>query len=174
MVTQVGMHGDHPPADDGGFLEFAKTLPAQDVYEALARAEPLTPHYALRLFSSATSLLREPAALSGKLLVLGDALCSFNPVYGQGMSVAAMYADVLEESLRLRAAHGGRSPALWRDFFAARRASRTCRGDLPQAKTSVQGNGRQAQRVLRLLHWYTRKRRSQPGRDAFVPSDSTR
>ena len=42
MVTLFGMLGDHPPTDDRGFLEFARSLPAPDVYEVIAQAEPLT------------------------------------------------------------------------------------------------------------------------------------
>jgi 2-polyprenyl-6-methoxyphenol hydroxylase-like FAD-dependent oxidoreductase len=158
MCTVVGMHGDHPPTDLRGYLAFAKSLPAPDIYEALRNAEPLTEPvrygFTAGLRRHYEKLRRFPAGL----LVLGDALCSFNPIYGQGMSAASMYADALQTCLQERVATGWSLRDLWRPFFqdVARAADQPWQlatgEDFRYAETTgARGRG------LRLLHWYTSK-----------------
>ena len=100
IVTLAGYFGDQPPPDDAGFLAFARSLPAPEVGELLQRAEPLT---SIRTFAFAANqrvhherVTRRPPGL----LAIGDALASFSPVYGQGMSVAALQALALRDCLR--------------------------------------------------------------------------
>jgi 2-polyprenyl-6-methoxyphenol hydroxylase-like FAD-dependent oxidoreductase len=52
------------------------------------------------------------------LVPIGDAVCRFNPIYGQGMSVAAREASILAALLRGRAHHGGLA-GLPQDYLAA-------------------------------------------------------
>jgi 2-polyprenyl-6-methoxyphenol hydroxylase-like FAD-dependent oxidoreductase len=99
-VTMIGMAGDYPPTDEQGFLDFARSLPTPVLYEAIKDAQPLTTIYGYR---RAENRLRHydqlPRYLEG-FVVTGDAAFAFNPVYGQGMTVAAMGSMTLDGCLR--------------------------------------------------------------------------
>jgi 2-polyprenyl-6-methoxyphenol hydroxylase-like FAD-dependent oxidoreductase len=113
IVTSGGIHGVEPPTDEAGFLEYTRALPVPDIYNIISRAEPLSeivPHkfpYSLRRHYEKMKCF--PAGL----LVLGDAIASFNPIYGQGMTSAAMQVVALEKLLQKR----GHTPQLWRSYF---------------------------------------------------------
>ncbi|MFI1912273.1 NAD(P)/FAD-dependent oxidoreductase [Nocardia sp. NPDC020380] len=98
-VTLSGMLGDHPPTDPVAFEQFAATLPVPDLYEIVRAAEPLNDPVPHRFRGSLRRRYdRLPAAPRG-FLVLGDAMSSFNPLYAQGMTVAAQQALALRECL---------------------------------------------------------------------------
>ena len=118
LVTLAGFEDrHHPPADHDGFVEFAATVSPPDVLAAIRRAEPLGEITTYRYQSSVRRHSQELSGLPDRLLVTGDALCSFNPIYGQGMTLAAMQASMLRDSLTQGV------PGLTRRFFQA--ASRT-------------------------------------------------
>jgi 2-polyprenyl-6-methoxyphenol hydroxylase-like FAD-dependent oxidoreductase len=99
MVTLAGILGDHPPTDPAGFLAFARSLHVPDIHEAIRDAEPLDDPVPFRFPASVRHHYERLDRLPDGLLVLGDAVASFNPVYGQGMSVAAIEALTLRRHL---------------------------------------------------------------------------
>jgi 2-polyprenyl-6-methoxyphenol hydroxylase-like FAD-dependent oxidoreductase len=109
IVTIAGYFGDDPPTDPLGFLEFARTLPAPDVYDFLRTATPLDDPVAFRFPANRRYRYDALARLPENLVVLGDALCSFTPIYGQGMTVAALEALALRACLKAHPAHLGRA-----------------------------------------------------------------
>jgi 2-polyprenyl-6-methoxyphenol hydroxylase-like FAD-dependent oxidoreductase len=100
MVTLAGVHGDVPPTDEEGFRDFAGSLLSPTVGQLLDRCEPTSPIVAYRFPSSQRRHFERVSRLLPRFVAVGDAACSFNPVYGQGMACAALQAAALGDVLR--------------------------------------------------------------------------
>jgi hypothetical protein len=99
-VTVGGIGGHFPPNDEEGFLQWAHDLPDPSIYEALRVARPLTP---IRGYRTPENHLRHFERLQcwrSGLIITGDVVCAFNPIYGQGMTVSAMDALTLNRCLQ--------------------------------------------------------------------------
>lgn len=111
MVVLAGTGEDCPPTEPEAYLAFAHSLPDQALYEAIADATPLSPIYGYRRTENRWRHFEQVRRQPEGLIVMGDALCTFNPLYGQGMTVAILQAHALARCL-----HSGQGQGLARTF----------------------------------------------------------
>ncbi|MFB6157093.1 MAG: FAD-dependent oxidoreductase [Haloferacaceae archaeon] len=98
-VLLQGLHGERAPVEREPFLDWADELPLDDVATQLRNREWVS---GIRRYPFPASVRRHYHALDEfpeRLAVIGDAVASFNPIYGQGMSVAALDSLTLHHAL---------------------------------------------------------------------------
>lgn len=106
IVTLSGVEQDYPPSDEDDFLSFAKSLRDPSLAAAIQKFEPISPIYCFRRTENRWLHYEKLSSMPRNLVVLGDAVCMFNPTYGQGMTVAAQGAQTLDACLKRQKGSG--------------------------------------------------------------------
>jgi flavin-dependent dehydrogenase len=152
IITLGDYFGDAPPANETSFLEFARTLATPDIADLLSAAEPLSPFVSFRFAASRGCRYERMGRFPANYLVFGDALCSFTPIYGQGITVAGL------QGLALRNCLADGSKQLAQRFFSDASSAIdapwriAAGGDLRHPRLACRRT-----RVDRLLDWYVGK-----------------
>ncbi|WP_194916956.1 FAD-dependent oxidoreductase [Catenulispora rubra] len=127
-LTLAGMLGDRPPLEPKAFDAFAASLHFPDIFEAIRDAEPLDDPVGFQYPANVRHRYERMRSFPDGFLVLGDAVSAFNPVYGQGMTSAAMQAEAMRAVLAGHAGPAGHDaplalphdkPLTWRRYFQA-------------------------------------------------------
>jgi 2-polyprenyl-6-methoxyphenol hydroxylase-like FAD-dependent oxidoreductase len=163
IVSVGGFFGDHAADDDMLFAAYCGSLPTPEIYDIVAHAEPLSDFVSYRYPANLRRRYEKLNAFPKGYLVFGDAVCSFNPVYGQGMTVAAQEAALLQQCLEPGEAD------LARRFFAAATAAIDVPWDIAVGNDlrhpKVQGP-RPAK--VRFINWYIGKLHMAARHDAVL------
>jgi 2-polyprenyl-6-methoxyphenol hydroxylase-like FAD-dependent oxidoreductase len=163
IVSIGGYFGDHAPDDHQMFAAYAGSLPTSHIHDIVAHAEPLTDFVTYRYPANLRRRYERLARFPKNYLVFGDAMCSFNPVYGQGMTVAAQEASLLQACLRDGDAD------LARRFFKAAKAAIDIPWDIAVGNDlrHPQVQGVRTPKV-RFINWYIGKLHMAARHDAML------
>jgi len=115
IVGLMHWHATTLPTDEDALLATARQLSDPTLAKLLEHTEPVGPPMTARRPSNRRRLFEKLNRPAAGLLTLGDAVCSFNPAYGHGMTVAAQQAVALGPALRR---HGTANAALVQDYHA--------------------------------------------------------
>ncbi|MFJ4787828.1 NAD(P)/FAD-dependent oxidoreductase [Streptomyces sp. NPDC088794] len=103
MCSLVGYDDQMPPIEDGAYLDFAKSLKNGRLVEQLETRTGQGPTHRYTNADNQWRLYHKMKDWPERLIAIGDAVCVFNPVYGQGLTVAALEAELLDRTLTERA-----------------------------------------------------------------------
>jgi 2-polyprenyl-6-methoxyphenol hydroxylase-like FAD-dependent oxidoreductase len=103
IMSVVGIGGDRPPRTWDELLAYVQQLATPSIYRAVRKVNPIAELAQFGFPGSVWRHFERMKAFPDGLIPIGDAICRFNPVYGQGMSVAAKEAVLIHRLLAARA-----------------------------------------------------------------------
>src|SRR5262245_6698055 len=113
----AGRFGAYPPHHAAGFLTFAKSLYTPKLYDLIKDAERVSGITCYRFPTRVVRHYERLTTFPEGFLVLSDAISSFKPVYGQGMSSAALQVQALQQLLSEQATAAQGLAGLKQAFF---------------------------------------------------------
>lgn len=114
LVVGFGMGDQLPPPTHEGFASFAGQLGSPLLDRIVDCREPDSPLYRYARLSNRRRSYHRMRRWPQRFLVVGDAQCVFNPVHGQGMTVAALQAESLRAAAGRLLQAPGRTRAVQR------------------------------------------------------------
>ncbi|MFE4176602.1 FAD-dependent oxidoreductase [Streptomyces sp. NPDC056909] len=153
LVTLSGLRGSEPPSDEEAFIDFTARLAHPVLHDWLMKARPESGVHAFRATANVRRRYDRAGRRPAGFLAVGDALCAFNPVYGQGMAVAALGAIALRDTL----ADPSRTPTTRRVQLALLNASRQAwniASGADRALPGARGDAARTRVVDRPAAWY--------------------
>jgi 2-polyprenyl-6-methoxyphenol hydroxylase-like FAD-dependent oxidoreductase len=169
LVTLPGFFDEPMPQDHNAFLAYARSLAVPDIYETIRNGEPLSEIKRFRFIGSLRRRYERLEHVPEGLIAMGDAVCSFNPVYGQGMTVGAIEAEALSRAVTEARVEGGIGPDFGQRWF------QTIRPVVDAAWNGVRLEdfrfpelARERPLRLRPLQWYMERVQQATHRSAFV------
>jgi 2-polyprenyl-6-methoxyphenol hydroxylase-like FAD-dependent oxidoreductase len=117
LATLISFFDEPSPQDRAAFLAYASSLATPEIYKTIEQCEPLSDIVRFRFAGSQRKRYDKLTRFPEGLIVVGDAVCSFNPVYGQGMTVSAIEAECLDKELTRAGRDGRIEPAFGRSWF---------------------------------------------------------
>ena len=155
MCSLFGFDEHVPPTDDAGYLQFARSLANPNLSKVL---EHRTGQDTVRRYTNMNNEWNRYHRIRDwpqRLIALGDAVCVFNPVYGQGLTIAAMHAELLQRMLAARRGAGRGLDGLSRAY-----QRKLVKLILPAWTLSTSSdliwNPRHQPVSARVAHWYNR------------------
>jgi len=118
LMSVVGRGDDRPPTEWDALLDYVRELPTSTIYDAVRKAKPVGRLARFLFMESVWRHFEDLESFPTGLLTIGDAICRFNPVYGQGMTVAAKEAVLLHELLAVRASQPNPLEGLGQEFLS--------------------------------------------------------
>jgi 2-polyprenyl-6-methoxyphenol hydroxylase-like FAD-dependent oxidoreductase len=118
IATLAGRFSEKPPADATSFLDFARQLRTPTIFNAIKHAKLIGRVNRYRFLASTYRHFETLKVFPRGLLPFGDVVCRINPVYGQGMSVAAQQACLLRRLLAAPLVDRDPLAGLSRAFFS--------------------------------------------------------
>lgn len=118
MMTGVGMMKEYPPSEREALLDFLERAPSPLLAEIARQSEPVSDVASYRVPGNQLRMWHQLDRRPEGFVVTGDAVASFNPIYGQGMSQAAQGGVAMRDALRNDAADPRPFPVRFQEGLA--------------------------------------------------------